>query len=82
MPKTRLKLDVCHGIGEHLIDAAAEVGVETVALLVVVIVLTGRVLNKLRSKKCARALGKLTGADSKQRISNKENRLANNLKCR
>ena len=36
MPKTRHKLDVCHGIGEHLIDAAAEVSVETVGLLAVV----------------------------------------------
>ena len=50
MPKTRLKLDVCHGIGEHLIDAAAEVSVETVALLVVVIVLTSRVLNGKRAR--------------------------------
>ena len=45
MQKTRLNLDTRHRIGNHLIDVAAEVYVEAVALLVVVVVLTGRVLN-------------------------------------
>ena len=57
MQKTRLKSDYCHGIGKHLIDAAAEVGVETVGLLVVVVVLTGRVMNV---KERARTLCKHT----------------------
>ena len=50
MQKTRLNLDTRQGIGKHLIDAAAEVGVETVGLHAVVVVLTGRVTNELRSE--------------------------------
>ena len=50
MQKTRLNLDTRHGIGNHLIDVAAEVCVEAVALLVVVVVLTGRVLNGKRER--------------------------------
>ena len=49
MQKTRLNLDTCHRIGDHLIDVAAEVGVEVVGVLVVVLVLTGRVLNGKRA---------------------------------
>ena len=45
MQKTRLKSEACHGIGEHLIDAAAEVGVETVGLLAVVVALSDVVMN-------------------------------------
>ena len=45
MQKTRLKSEARHGIGEHLIDAAIEVGVETVGLLPVVVVLTDVVMN-------------------------------------
>ena len=46
MQKTRLKSDARHRIGEHLIDAAAEVGLETVGLLAVVVVLTDVVMNE------------------------------------
>ena len=45
MQKTRLKSDTCHRIGNHLIDAAAEVGVETVGPLDVVVVLSDVVMN-------------------------------------
>ena len=61
MQKTRLNSDACQGIGDHLIDVAAEVGVEAVALLAVVAVLTGRVMNvenPLRSEASARACRK------------------------
>ena len=47
MQKTRLKSDACQRIGDHLIDVAAEVGVQAVRLLAVVVVLMGRVLNVL-----------------------------------
>ena len=49
MQKTRLNLDTRHRIGNHLIDVAAEVGVDVVALHVVVVVLSGRVLNGKRA---------------------------------
>ena len=63
MQKTRLNSDACQGIGDHLIDVAAEVCVDALALLVVVAVLTGRVLNGKRAptqvkKQHARALRK------------------------
>ena len=53
MQKTRLNLDTCHRLGDHWIDVATEVGIEAFALLVVVFVLIGRVMNgkvQLRSK--------------------------------
>ena len=60
MQKTRLNSDTRHGIGNHLIDVAAEVGDEVVSVLVVFVVPTGRVLNgkehPLRSKNSAHAL--------------------------
>ena len=52
MQKTRLNLDKRHGIGNLLIDVAAEVGVAVVGVLVVVVVLSGHVLNG----KCVREL--------------------------
>ena len=45
MEKTRLNSGNHHGIGVHRIDVAAEVGVEVVGLLTVVVVLTGHVMN-------------------------------------
>ena len=45
MQKTRLKSGNCHGIGVPWIDVAVEVAVEVASLLVVVVVLTGRVMN-------------------------------------
>ena len=45
MQKTRLDSDACQGIGDHWIDMAAEVKVEPVHPLAVVVVLTGRVMN-------------------------------------
>ena len=49
MQKTRLNSDTRHGIGNHLIDVAAEVGDEVVSVLVVVVVPTGCVLNGKRA---------------------------------
>ena len=71
MQKTRLKSEARHGIGEHLIDAAAEVGVETVGLLAVLIVLSGCIMN---GKECARTSksrgnGDITGLKTEQQIS-------------
>ena len=50
MQKTRLNSDTRHGIGNHLIDVAAEVGDEVVSVLVVFVVPTGRVLNGKRAR--------------------------------
>ena len=51
MQKTRLNSNGCHGIGAHGVDVAAEVGVEAVHLLAVVVVLTGRVMNGKESQR-------------------------------
>ena len=73
--KTRLNSDTRHGIGKHLIDVAAEVGVEAVALLVVIVVLTGCVLNEkrehtdvqnARARPKSLANGKITGLKTEQ----------------
>ena len=63
MQKTRLKSDACHGIGDHLIDPVAEVGVGIVGLLAVVVVLSGLVLNgkRARGRPKSRANGEITG---------------------
>ena len=45
MQKTRLNSDARQGIGNHWIDRAAEVSVEAVRLLAVVVELMGRVMN-------------------------------------
>ena len=75
MQKTRLNLDTRHRIGNHLIDVAAEVYVEAVAHLVVVVVLTGRVLNEkrehtdvqnARGRPKSLANGKITGLKTEQ----------------
>ena len=70
MQKTRLNLDACHRIGNHLIDVAAEVGVEAVALLAVVVVLSGLVLYRKRAcgRPKSRANGKITGLKAEQQI--------------
>ena len=64
MQKTRLKSEDCHRIGKHLIDAAAEVGFETLGLHAVVVVLTDVVLNE-KERAHRRTNSGQTGADSR-----------------
>ena len=69
MQKTRLKSEARHGIGEHLIDAAAEVGVETVGPLPVFVVLTDVVMNGKERARETKRTNSGRRRSRKQRVS-------------
>ena len=69
MQKTRLNLDTRHRIGNHLINVAAEVGVAVVGVLVVVVVLSGRVMNRLKSARTSKIARERRNNQTKSRTA-------------
>ena len=61
MQKTRLELDTRQGNGNHWIDMAAEVHVEAVLLLAVVVVLVDAVMNGKERMQTSNARADLLG---------------------